>query len=289
MQIDIALDVRVELGEGPIWDPAAAQLLFVDIPRGELHRFDPSTRAHAVFEVGQPIGAVVPTIRGDWMVAARDGFVRVDPRTGATTLAAIVEDDLPDNRMNDGYCDPRGRFWAGTMSMNHAREAGALYRLDADGSVTCMLRHVTTSNGVDWSPDERLMYYVDTGTRRIDVFDFDAAAGTITSRRPLVTIDPAHGKPDGLIVDSDGCLWLALWGGGALHRYRPDGRLDRAIELPVSHPTKCAFGGSDLSDLFVTSARQPLSADARELEPHAGSLLCCRPGVRGRAARPFGG
>jgi sugar lactone lactonase YvrE len=289
MQIDVALDVRVDLGEGPIWDAAAGRLLFVDIPRGEVHQFDPASGAHAIYDVGQPAGAVVPTVRGDWMVAARDGFLRVDPRTGATTLAAIVEDDRPDNRMNDGYCDSRGRFWAGTMSMQHVREAGSLYRLDPDGTVTCMLRHVTTSNGIDWSLDERVMYYIDTGTARIDAFDFDVRAGTIDNRRTLVTIPAADGKPDGLVVDADGCLWVALWGGGAIRRYTPDGRLDRVIEMPVSYPTKCAFGGSDLMDLFVTSARQPLAAGAREIEQHAGSLLHCRPGVRGRAAKPFGG
>lgn len=289
MEIDVALDVRVELGEGPIWDASRGRLLFVDIPRGDVHEFDPATGDHAIFEVGQPCGAIVPTAKGDWLVAARDGFLRLNPQTGRTQLAAIIEDDRPDNRMNDGYCDARGRFWAGTMSMSHAPEAGGLYRFDPTGEVTRMLGHVTTSNGIDWSPDQRLMYYVDTGTRRIDVFDFNLAHGEIANRRPFVAIPERDGKPDGLVVDADGCIWLALWGGGALQRYTPAGTLDRTIALPVTHPTKCAFGGSDLEDLFITSARSPVPEDARASQPHAGSLLHCRPGVKGRPAIPFAG
>lgn len=289
MHIDLALDVRAELGEGPIWDARRSHLLFLDIMRGEVHTFDPSDGAHAIFEVGQPVGAITPSTRGDWVAAARDGFYRVNPTTGETALLAVVEADQPDNRMNDGYCDPQGRFWAGTMSMTPQREAGALYRLDPNGQVTQIITGVTTSNGIDWSPDGRFVYYVDTGTGRIDVFDFDAEHGWLLARRPLVTIAPEHGKPDGLIVDAEGFLWLALWGGGALHRYAPDGTLDRVVPMPVSHPTKCAFGGPDLADLYVTSASIALSADERAAQPHAGSLFRLRPGVTGRPARLFAG
>lgn len=289
MQIDVALPLAADLGEGPIWDATRRALVFVDIMRGEVHEFEPATGRHAIFDTGQPVGAVAPTARADWIAAVRDGFIRLDPSTGATRLAAIVEEDRPDNRMNDGYCDPRGRFWAGTMSMSHAREAGSLYRLDPDGTVTRMLDGVTTSNGIDWSPDGRLMYYVDTGTARIDVFDFDPDEGAISRRRPLVAIAEADGKPDGLVVDADGAIWLALWGGAAIRRYAPDGRLDRTIPVPVTYPTKCAFGGADLGDLFITSARRPMSAAELGREPHAGSLLCCRPGVTGRPPTPFAG
>jgi sugar lactone lactonase YvrE len=288
LTLDVALDLKADLAEGPIWDARLRRLLFVDIMRGEVHAFDPATGQDAVYETGQPVGAVAPTVRGDWIAAVRDGFVRVDPATGGTRLAAIVEDDKPDNRMNDGYCDARGRFWAGTMSLKHEREAGGLYRLGTDGRVTRMLGGVTTSNGLDWSPDQKLMYYVDTGTRRIDLFDFDLDSGDISNRRALVRFDEAEGKPDGLIVDADGCVWIALWGGAQVRRYMPDGRLDRTIPVPATYATKCAFGGDDLSDLFITSARQPLAPDAAAREPLAGSVLVCRPGVRGKPATPYG-
>ncbi len=289
MDVDVALDVRVELGEGPIWDPVRERLLFVDIPRGQIHEFDPVARADRVIDVGQPIGVVAPTVRGDWLVGGRDGFLRVDPDTGATRLMLAVEGDRPDNRMNDGYCDARGRFWAGTMSMTREPEAGALYRLDPDGCLTRVLDHVTTSNGIDWSPDQRRMYYVDTGTRRINLFDFDPDAGAVSHRRPLVTFPAADGKPDGLIVDAEGDVWVALWGGAAVRRYAPDGRLVQTVALPAAYPTKCAFGGADLMDLFITSARGPLSEEARAAQPHAGSVFHCRPGVRGRPVTPFAG
>ncbi len=289
MLVDVALAANADLGEGPIWDVGRQRLLFVDITRGEVHEYDPVGGAHAVYDAGQPVGAVTPTRRGDWLAAVRDGFLRLDPATGTTRLAAIVEEDHPDNRMNDGYCDARGRFWAGTMSMTHEPRAGALYRLDADGRVTRMLAGVTTSNGIDWSPDARCMYYVDTGTRRIDLFDFDLEAGTIANRRVFAAIAEAEGKPDGLIVDADGGVWVALWGGSAVRRYTPDGRLERTIPLPVTHVTKCAFGGADLRDLFITTARGPLADEARAAQPGAGSVFHCRPGVLGRPATPFAG
>jgi sugar lactone lactonase YvrE len=287
--VELAFDVRAELGEGPLWDAARKRLLFVDIMLGHVHEWDPVSGADAIFEAGQPVSAVATTSTSDLILAVRDGFIRLNRTTGATTLVAIVEADHHDNRMNDGYCDARGRFWAGTMSMTHEREMGALYRLDPNGTVSQHLSGVTTSNGLDWSPDGRLLYYVDTGTGRIDVFDFDGQAGTIAGRRPLVAIAPAQGKPDGLIVDADGYLWVALWGGGAIHRYAPDGRLDRAIPLPVTHPTKCAFGGPDLADLYVTSAWKALSPDQRAAQPLAGSVFHLRPGVKGQVVHAFAG
>jgi sugar lactone lactonase YvrE len=232
---------------------------------------------------------VAATTRGDWMVAARDGFYRLDPATGRTQLFALVEADKPDNRMNDGYCDAQGRFWAGTMSMSREKQAGALYRLDPNGRVTRMLDAVTTSNGIDWSLDGTTMYYIDTDTSRIDVFDFDAARGEIANRRPFVTIPEDAGRPDGLIVDAEGGVWLALWGGGAVRRYTPDGQLERTIPMPVPHPTKCAFGGRDLDVLYITTARTALSPTQRAAHPQAGHLFQYSPGVKGRPAARFVG
>lgn len=288
MNIELALDAKAELGEGPIWDAATSRLLFVDIMRGRVHEFDPASGSDRLYEIGEPVGALTPTTRGDCVLATKSGFRRLDRATGTTSPLALVEADIDDNRMNDGYCDAHGRFWAGTMNMR-GRNHGSLYRLDPDGRVSRMLSGVAVSNGIDWSLDGRLMYYVDTHTGRIDVFDFDVAAGTIANRRALVNLPHTAGHPDGLIVDGDGCLWLALWAGGAVHRYAPDGRLDRVIETPVCHPTKCAFGGPDLSDLFITSAFIELSPEARAANPLAGGLLHCRPGVKGRPAHAFAG
>jgi sugar lactone lactonase YvrE len=288
MTIDLVLDAHAELGEGPIWDDERQRLMFVDIMRGVVHEFDPVSGSDRTYEVGEPVGAIALTRRGVYMLAVKSGFMTLDPATGITARAALVESDVPDNRMNDGYVDARGRFWAGTMNM-YGRRHGSLYRLDPDGRVSRMIGGVTVSNGVDWSPDGTLMYYVDTATGRIDVFDFDEARGVISNHRVLVSVPHTAGHPDGLIVDADGFLWLALWAGGAIHRYAPDGSLDQAIPMPATHPTKCAFGGPDLADLYVTTAWIELRAEGRQAQPHAGGVYRLRPGARGRAPHRFGG
>jgi sugar lactone lactonase YvrE len=222
------------------------------------------------------------------MLAVAGGFARLDLESGRLEQVARVEADLPGNRMNDGACDPQGRFWAGTMALDEHAGAGGLYRLDPDLSVHTMLTGVTISNGIDWSLDGRRMYYVDSPTRRIDVFDFDGTAGAIANRRALVVLAEDAGIPDGLTVDGAGFIWLALWGGAALRRYAPDGALERILPLPVTHPTSCAFGGRDLDELYVTSARTALSAEEKRRQPRAGGVFRVRPGVVGRPANLFG-
>ncbi len=287
MDVTLALDIRTELGEGPLWDDRRQRLLFVDIVRGQVHEFDPVSGADRVVTFPWPVGAVALCERGDWLLAAAGGFFRADPQTGATSLVAAVEADLPGNRMNDGYVDARGRFWAGTMGMNRVRHAGTLYRLDPDGSVHPMVTGVSTSNGIDWSLDNRTAYYIDTPTGRIDCFDFDLATGTLTNRRPFVEIASADGSPDGLIVDAGGFIWVCLWKGAAVRRYAPDGRLDLVIPTPAAQTTKCAFGGPDLDELFITSAWTGLSDAERASQPLAGGLFRCRPGARGKAAHRY--
>jgi sugar lactone lactonase YvrE len=286
---ELALDIRAELGEGPLWDDRRQCLLFVDIMRGHVHEFHPDSGRHRVIEIGLPVGAIALTERGDWVAAAADGFYRVDPKTGTTTLVAEVEADQPENRMNDGYVDARGRFWAGTMGMGGRRERGSLYRLDTDGTVRRMLSRVSISNGIDWSPDGRTMYYIDLALGRVDQFDFEPAKGSIDNRRLFVDIPIDVGYPDGLIVDAEGYVWVALWEGGAVHRYAPDGRLHLVVPVPASQTTKCAFGGPNLDDLYITTAWIGLDAAARAEQPLAGGLFRVKPGVCGRTANRFGG
>jgi sugar lactone lactonase YvrE len=286
--VDLVHDARAELGEGPLWDDARARLLFTDIMRGDVHAFDPRTGDDRVLAVPEPVGAIALTVRGDYLLATHTGFMRLDPLSGALTRVAHVEADLGENRMNDGAVDARGRFWAGTMAMRDRPGQGALYRCEPDGRVTCVLPGVGISNGIDWSPDGRVMYYVDTLTGRVDLFDFDEANGAISNRRTFASIPDDAGAPDGLVVDVEGGVWVALWGGGALRRYRADGTLDAIVTLPVTHPTKCAFGGPDLEDLYVTSAWIALGDDDRRAQPQAGGVFRLRPGVRGRRAHRFG-
>ena len=286
--VELVLDARAELGEGPRWDAHGQRLLWVDIMRGRIHAFRPGAGGCRSVDAGRPVGALACAADGGVLLAVAGGFARLDWESGRMKMLAAVEADRPQNRMNDGACDAAGRFWAGTMALDEHAGAGALYRLDPDGTVHTMLTSVTISNGIDWSLDGRRMYYVDSPTRRIDVFDFDPGTGAIANRRPFVEVPAEAGIPDGITVDAAGFVWLALWGGAALHRYDPEGARERIVPLPVSHPTSCAFGGADLDELYVTSARRPLSADERGRQPMAGGLLRLRPAVVGRPASLFG-
>ena len=189
-----------------------------------------------------------------------------------------VEKELAGNRMNDGRCDPAGRFWAGTMAdrWEDAPAAGALYRLDGTSgalAATKVVGGITVANGIDWTPDGRHMYYVDSPSQQVDVFDFDGDTGTPRNRSAFVTVPAAEGLPDGLVVDADGGVWVALFGAGVLRRYSPSGRVDREIRLPATLVTSAAFGGPDLADLYITTARHRLTEQQRERQPQAGSLF----------------
>ena len=287
--VEIALDAQAELAEGPTWDPLREALLWVDLERGHVHRFWPGTGVDELVEVGQAVGAVALRSAGGLVAAVRDGFALLAEDGGHVELVAEVELELAGNRMNDGKCDHLGRFWAGTKAAPDQPGGGALYRLGTDLQVETVLAGVTISNGIDWSPDLRRMYYADTPTQRVDVFDHDPGSGEVTNRRPFVTIPVAQGAPDGLTVDSDGCVWLALWGGSVVHRYTPAGELDRTIRFPASQVSSCTFGGSDLGDLYVTSASIDLGAERRAAEPHAGAIFLVRPGAVGLPPRLFAG
>ena len=271
-------EVAAELGEGPCWDADTATLVWVDIPGGAIHRTVPETGATTTVRRSPPVSLALPTERG-LLVALREQLVLLDEKGGSTLVAALPAE--PGVRFNDGARDRSGRLWIGTMHTSREPGAAALYRLDRGGRLTRMLRGVTVSNGLDWSPNGRTLYYVDTPTLRIDAFDYEPHSGTITARRPFADLTDSGGRPDGLTVDAAGGVWVALFSGGALRRYTPEGNLDLIVPLPVTHPTSCAFGGADLGDLYVTTAREPLSAAARTEQPLAGRLLRLRPSVPG--------
>lgn len=283
----LVLDARAELGEGPVWDPGREQLIWVDITRNAVHRFDPVTEADEEQDAGQPVGAAAMRAQGGLILAVRDGFALLDAK-GLTVIAG-TEADVAGNRMNDGKVDPMGRFWAGTMAVDMRVGAGALYRLDPDHGVHTMLTGLTISNGLGWSPDSRSMYFVDSGSGGVDVFDHDPETGAIRNRRRLIDVDGSTGVPDGMAVDVEGFLWVVLWGGGVVHRYAPDGALAGIVRLPVSQVTSCAFAGRDLGDLYITSASAGLSPQQRAQEPHAGGVFHCRPGVPGQAPTLYRG
>ncbi len=280
LRAEVALDAHAEVAEGPVWDVKAGQLVWVDIPRGEIHRFDPTEGTDQVTQVGQPVGAVALRERGGLLLAVRDGFAEL--ADGQLRMIAEVESDRPENRMNDGKVDPAGRFWAGTMALDSAPGAGALYRLDTNRSVETMLTGLTISNGIDWSPDGTTMYFIDSTQRTVTAYAYDRHTGAISEPRTVIEIPPDDGMPDGMTVDSEGCLWVAIWGGSAVRRYAPDGTQLTRVELPASQVTSCAFGGAHLRDLYITTASVGLSAAERAGQPHAGALFCVRTEVGGR-------
>lgn len=268
------------LGEGPVWDARDQSLYWVDIPESRVHQIA-ADGSLSSWDTGQPVGTVVPRASGGLAVAVRDGFMALDPVSGTLTTLAEVERDRPENRMNDGACDRAGRFYAGTMADDESPGAGALYRLDPDLSVTRLVTGVGTSNGIGWSPDERLMYYIDSQVNRVDVFDYDPATGEIAGRRPFAAVGGGGVVPDGLTVDADGGVWVAVWGGYAVLRHDPGGQLLETLELPAARVTSCVFGGPDLDRLYITTAAGPGES--------AGALFVCEPGVTGQPSHPFRG
>lgn len=284
--IEVVTAAAAELGEGPVWDARSSRLVWVDITAKRIHLTDTLSGASEVIEVPLDVGAVAPRAAGGFVAALQDGFWVVGD--GPAQRIVTVPEARPGLRFNDGKCDPAGRFWAGTMAYDQAVGAGALYRLDRDGSAALVLDAVTVSNGLAWSLDGRTMHYVDTPTQRIDAFSYDPSTGTISDRRAEIHFVPERGAPDGMTMDAEGGLWIALWGGGVVHRYL-DGRLERVISLPVSQPTSCCFGGDGLDELYITSACQGLSPQERRAQPLAGALFRVRPGVRGLSPAVYDG
>lgn len=294
MKAELVQDARAEIGEGPIWDDRSGRLHWVDIRAGLVHRFSPSDASDAVLEVGQPVGSLGLGADGGLVLAIRDGFGLMAATAEHFEIVMHVEKERENNRMNDGRCDAAGRFWAGTMSSRHEHEpeAGSLYRLERVGAsfvARRMLGGLTVANGIDWSPDNRLMYYIDSPTRRIDVFDFEPETGAISGRRCFVDIPEADGLPDGMVVDAEGGIWVALFGAGRLRRYSRAGAIDLEIEVPVTLVTSATFGGHDLGDLYITTAKHRLTPDQRDRQTHAGSLFRCRPGPYGKPPHRFRG
>jgi len=278
---ELVLDARAEHGEGPMWDVARGVVVWVDIARRLVHLYDPASGDDRAIDVGQPVSAVAPRASGGLVMALQEGYAALDPESGRVELIAPVGKGGAPGRMNDGKCDSAGRFWAGTMAFSPKPGSATLYRLERDHSVTKVLPDVTIPNGPAWSLDNRAMYFNPGATGGVDAYDFDPATGALSNRRPFVSIPSEVGVPDGLTVDAEDHVWVAVWGGWAVHRYTPDGRLERAVKLPVAHVSCPAFGGPTLTDLYITTSTEGLSDAERRAQPHAGSLFRYRPGVRG--------
>lgn len=269
------------LGEGPHWDATHARLHWLDIPARVLHTWS-MDRTHTSFELDRLTSFVAPTATGGLVAAGEDRVRLLDACGGERRVLATLPAD-PGTRTNDGACDPQGRLWIGTADEDPDRDAGCLYRVDGQGQVETLRTGISMSNGIDWSPDGRIAYHVDTRPGRIDRLELDDR-GDITTIDTFVTTDL---MPDGLAVDADGGLWVAFWDGGMVRRYTPDGVVDDVIRVDGGHITSCAFGGPDGTQLFITTARQGLSQPQLAASPGAGALFVIDVGIGGRGVNAF--
>ena len=275
MTPEIIVDQRCVTGECPLWHPDEQRLYWVDIPSAKLFRYDPKDGTHETFDVGEPVGGFTIQQDGALLLFMAHGAVRLW-RNGF--IGTVIE-ELPEernNRFNDVIADPEGRVFCGVMSTEE--RAGRLYRLDHDGTIMPLLDGIGTSNGMGFTPDRKAMYYTDTRRHEIYLFDYDRASGDISNRRVFVKVPDGEGKPDGLTVDADGCVWSARWDGHCLVRYSAGGELLTRIEFPVRRVSCATFGGPDYMDMFVTTAG---GNDTSENGEHAGALFHLDPGVRG--------
>jgi sugar lactone lactonase YvrE len=286
-EVKLVLDAKALLGEGAIWHPVENKLYWIDIEGKALHIYDPAIQEDKQHTVEERIGTVVPVQLGGVLVALQNGIYKMDTNTGH--LKFIVN-PLPDvnMRFNDGKCDPSGRFWVGSMALDSRKKGATLYRMDEDNRIYTMLDSVTISNGIVWTADKKTMYYNDTPTLTIQAFDYNNKTGEISNRRVAVTIPEGMGSPDGMTIDAEGKLWVALWGGNAVGRFDPlTGLLLQKITVPAPNVSSCAFGGKNLETLYITTARAWVTSEKLVEFPLSGGLFSVEPGVRGVPANFF--
>jgi sugar lactone lactonase YvrE len=282
------LDARARLGEGPVWDTVHQMLFWVDVYNHRVHQFDPATGQDRYFDTGEVVSAIALTTSPDHLlIALKESLAQLDLLTGdIQSLAQLNLTNRVDTRCNDGKCDPQGRFWIGTVS--DTPEQAALYRYDPDGSLTLMETGLTISNGLGWSPDGTIFYLTDSFQHKIFAYDFDGTSGAISNRRVLVDLRDESVEPDGLTIDTQGNIWSALWDGWAVACFDPNGQELFRVKMPVPRPTSVTFGGSNLNELYITSASVGLSQKEVQAYPTAGDMFRLTTGSQGLPSYSFG-
>lgn len=283
--LELVLDARAMLGEGPCWDDRTGKLYWLDILDKSVHVFTPETGEDIRLDMGQQVGCIGLCESEGAVVGLEDGLYMLDTASGDLSKLVDPEPELPENRCNDGKSDPAGRFWVGSLSMAESDSGpaavAALYRVEPSGKFEKMRDGITISNGLAWTADNRVMYYIDTPTHKITAFDYDIATGAISNDRTVVTIPESEGSPDGMTIDTEGFLWVGLWAGWKVARYNPqNGKCVETVPVPAANVTCCTFGGAKLDELYITTARITVD-EGDERQPHAGGLFCIRTGARG--------
>lgn len=288
MKIETVSTIISELGEGPVWDSQRNEINWIDLLEGKIHNYSLDNNKSKTFSVQEKIGCFAICENSHLIIATKTGIGLLDRETGIIKSLVQPEKHLPNNRFNDGKCDPMGRFWAGTMSLTEEPQAGSVYVFDTK-TIEKKIENVTISNGMAWSLDSKTFYYIDTPTFEVVAYQYEKATANISNKTVVIKIPEEEGYPDGMTIDNEGMLWIAHWDGWQITRWNPNtGEKLQHIKLPASRITSCTFGGTDLSDLYITSARTGLSDEELEEQPLAGSLFVIRnSGFKGVEAYRF--
>ncbi|MFD2045268.1 SMP-30/gluconolactonase/LRE family protein [Ornithinibacillus salinisoli] len=289
-KVELVVDAKAILGEGPCWDVEQQRLYWVDIVEKKVFMFNPLTKENRSIQLEQHVGAIVPRNDQETVVALEDGFYLLNIESEEITQIHEIESHLPNNRFNDGKSDAYGRFWAGTMAKTNAMEQGALYCLETNGTVKKKVNQVSISNGIAWSSDHKYMYYIDTPTQKVVRYNFHIHTGDMEHPTDIIDFTNEVGFPDGMTIDADGMLWIAHWGGAKVSKWNSNtGEKLSVVEVPALHVTSCAFGGIDLEDLYITTAREGMDDNQLAKYPNAGGLFKVNLGVKGMPANYFKG
>jgi sugar lactone lactonase YvrE len=284
---ELALKLECNVGEGPFWDEVEQKLYFVDIVNKQIKIFSPTSKLVETVQFHQEIGAVFLDQKSNLIVAARDGIFAATRDGVLENLLAPIELEDTSIRTNDAKCDAYGRMWVGTMAFDFTQGAAALFSFDSK-DLKKVVSDLTVSNGIGWRLDKKAMYFIDSPTKRVDIFDFDLESGELGNRRTFLLLGDLDAFPDGLTTDEDGGVWVALFGGGEVRRFDSQGTLTHIVEIPVKQVTSCCFGGVDMSDLYITTAQNGMDSDSLIREPMAGSLFRAKTTFKGSKSNRFG-
>ena len=287
INVELAAKLDCNVGEGPFWDDVKQELYFVDIMNKQIKVFSPSSKSVETVQFNQEIGAVFLDHKSNLIVAARDGIFAATRDGVLETLLAPIELEDTSIRTNDAKCDAYGRMWVGTMAFDFTQGAAALFSFDLK-NLKKVVPDLTVSNGIGWSLDKKTIYFIDSPTKRVDIFDFDLESGELGNRRPFLLLGDLDAFPDGLTTDEDGGVWVALFGGGEVRRFDPQGTLTHIVEVPVKQVTSCCFGGADMSELYITTAQNGMDSDSLIRQPLAGSLFRAKTAFKGSKSNRFG-
>jgi sugar lactone lactonase YvrE len=290
-KVECALQIEAILGEGPLWRPSEKKLYWLDLFAPAIHRFDPASGRdeNLKAELGAAIGGMVFDRAGNWIVVDREGIHRIDPKQGKRRKLAAPPELKAGMTFNDAKCDRRGRLWTGTGDVDWVKPVGELYMLDGSGKLVSLDKPIACSNGPAFSPDGTRAYYTDGNARHVIVYDIDKSTGAVGGRRPFYTFPGETEGPDGMTVDADGCLWVALWGDGHVAQLTPKGKLERKLKVPVPQPTSVGFAGEGLGRMFITSARVGLGDQQLKDAPLSGSIFVADVGTKGLPEPDFAG